>query len=1165
MAFNPTKSQINAINTDSGALVCAAAGSGKTAVLAERVARLLTGENPISADRILVVTFMSAAAEEMSQRIEKRLNAEFNDNPQNKFLYAQKLKLRSAKICTIDSFCIELVRENFDVFGIAPDFKVGDDTSVQKISEQVLSDILNNEFDENSPEFTALLNALCSRFDESDLKAAIINLYYFAQNLPFPQVWFNNLAKNIESDEYIADIISNAFSVIKEVLSDAHNKISMAISGLTDEKIRDTFYPVLAADKAFISELLSAADEYDWNKLFLALSSYSFTRWPTLKNSNCAELLAAKNLRDAVKSDISALIGFMSGEDDLVIEDIKASLKLVKKLLQLAEEYSEKFTARCLKEGTLTFSQAEHYALELLCENVDNKIVLTPMAQQIVSRFDEVLVDEFQDINDMQDLLFNILSNNQKNLFVVGDVKQSIYGFRGSNPDNFLRKKNEYKPFETAAQSDFKKIILGNNFRSREGICTYINYLFSSVMYGESSSIQYTEEEILVPSATFPESDKTETEIHFIDIVGSENSATELEAQHTADIIKDYIENDFVTAEENNKKYLRKPQFSDFALILRGVKSKGRIFADIFAKNGIPVKFSADTSFDSAEVKILLSLLTVIANPTRDIELVSVLMSPLFNFSADELALIRAENKNVSFISALTSSALSGNAKAGSFIEKLNSLRTAAVTMGVADLIDYIFEETGLLYIISALPEGMARKENLISVYAKALEFEESSSSKNILKFVDYIRSLDAQDSAAVSKENAVTITTIHKSKGLQYPVCIIADTAKRFSGEDTRKNLLTDVDFGVGFKYFDNAMNEKKESLQFKIIKDRILKAAYQEEMRLLYVALTRAQEKLFIVNSAKKLEEKFQTAAGISALCEDEAELNRVISDSQSYFDWILKTSVIHPNFNLTAFEKRYIANTENKVAFELISSDDISFSPDLKLIDEKGSVDTVLAEAIKKNINYSYPFEAVKSIETKSSVAVVAHKADENDYSFTAIPDFMAASGMSPAKRGTATHRFMQFCDFVAAEKSVEAELERLYEWEFISEAERNAVDMPSVEAFFKSDIYRRIKNSQMVKREMRFITEMPAGRFDATLPEAVSGEPVIIQGSVDLVFEEDGKLVILDFKTDRITDEEKLKTAYAEQLNIYAAACAKIFEKPIGESLLYSFKLGKTVKI
>lgn len=1165
MAFNPTDSQKNAINVDSGALVCAAAGSGKTAVLAERVVRLLTGDNPISADRILVVTFMSAAAEEMRQRIEKRLNAEFSLDPQNKFLYAQKLKLRNAKICTIDSFCIELVRENFDVFGISPDFKVGDDNAVSKLSEQVLSDILNKEFADNSPDFKALLNALCSKFDESDLKDAIINLYYFSQNLPFPDIWFKDLTESMESGDYTARIISNAFSLITEKLNALHNKITLALSALTDEKIYDTYYPILFEDKVFIEELLSYAKDYNWNGLFEALYSKSFSRWPSPKNAICAELTAAKKLREDIKKEISALLDFVYSDDSSVIEDINSSLRLVIKLLSLSSRYSAEFTARCLREGTLTFSQAEHYALDLLCECVDGKIVLKENAQEIVSRFDEVLVDEFQDINDMQDLLFNILSNGQKNLFVVGDVKQSIYGFRGSNPDNFLRKKDEYKPFDTALKNDFKKIILGNNFRSRDGICNYINYLFSKIMKGASSSIQYTDEEQLVPSAVFPQTDKIETDIHFIDITNSEFKATELEAQHISDFINNYIENEFVTAEENGEKILKTPKFSDFALLLRGVKSKGKVFAEILKKNGIPVKFSDGFSFDSAEVNILLSILTVIANPSRDIELVSVMMSPLFNFSADEMAVIRAKSKSSSFISAVTAASLSGDKKSDSFIEKLNSLRTASVTLGVGDLIDYIFEETGLLHIVSALPEGLSRKENLLSVYAKALEFQENNQSKNILKFVDYIKSLDSQDNIKASKEDAVTITTIHKSKGLQYPVCILADTSKRFSGEDTRKNLLTDSILGVGFKYFDNELNEKKESLQFKCIKERILKDAYEEEMRLMYVALTRAQEKLLIVNSAKNLEEKFFDFSAISSLCQDENALNVILCDSQSYFDWILKTSVIHPDFKLSNFEKRYLSTDSSHVSFMKIHAEEIEMCTNAQVNLNEGDSNISMALAIKENISYSYPYEAVKSIETKSSVAVVAHKADEHDFSFTSIPDFMSASGLSPSKRGTATHRFMQFCDFSACEKSVKQELDRLYEWEFISEAEREAVDIPSVEHFFKDDIYRRIKNSKTVKREMRFITEMPAGRFDNTLPVSVKDEPVVIQGSVDLVFEEDGKLIILDFKTDRITDEEKLKTAYAEQLNIYAAACAKIFEKPIGECLLYSFKLGKIVKI
>ncbi len=1168
MAFKPTEAQSNAINATAGTLVSAAAGSGKTAVLAERVVRLLTGENPISADRILVVTFMSAAAEEMRSRIERRLNAECSKDPKNKLLYAQKLKIRNAKICTIDSFCIELVRENFDILGVTPDFKVGDDISVNKIKDAALTEILNSEFRDNSTEFIALLNALCSKFDETDLKEAIIRIYEFSQNLPFPREWLENLYSEINNDAFCANIISQAFMKISSLLDSATDKLSKAINGLqNDENLYSIFAPVIEDDLVIYESLKSAADEYDWNKLLVLLNTSSFKRWPSPKNLDCSARLAAKTLRNLAKSDFNGVKSLVYADDSAVIFDIKSALSLVKKLIQLVINYTDAFTAGCIKENFMTFSQAEHYALNLLCESRDGEIVLKDTAYEIIGRFDEILVDEFQDINDMQDLLFNILSQNEKNLFAVGDVKQSIYGFRGSNPINFLNKKNTYLPFAQAAETDLKKIILGNNFRSRNGICSYINFLFEMLMNGEKSSIKYTDEEILVPTARYPENADTETEIHFIDIESNEKTATEFEAQHIADFIKSYLNEKTVTDEQNGELILRKPSYEDFAIILRGVKSKGSVYAQILEENGIPVNFSVDSVYDSSEVKIMLSLLTVIANPTRDIELVSVLMSPLFGFTADELAALKINSRNDSFITAVTNGAVNGNVKAADFLKKLTIYRTAAVTMGIGDLIDYLYEDTEFLNIASALENGSARRENLMSLYTAALDYQDNYASKNILKFVDFIRSQSDTDISTTKsgKENAVKITTIHKSKGLQYPICILADTSKRFAGEDTKKNLLTDVQLGVGFRYFDNALNEKKESLHFKIIKDKMLNMSYEEEMRLAYVAATRAKEKLLIVNTLKNLSDELNTAAALSAVCKDVADYRSIVQNSSSYLDWLLYTSVIHPDFKLCEFETRLIANTNSKVTFKKVSSSALNI--DLKSTNKikDGVGENTLTELIRRNLDYSYPYENVKTIETKSSVAVIAHKADEEEYSFMSLPDFMSASGLSPAKRGTATHRFMQFSDFDAAEKSVQAELDRLYEWEFISAAERDAVDIKAVERFFASDIYTRIKNSVKFEREMRFITEMPAGKLKSLVPETVKDEPVIIQGSVDLVFEEPDGLVIVDFKTDRVRDENVLREAYSEQLNIYGKACEKIFEKPIKELLLYSFSLSDTVEV
>ncbi len=1168
MAFNPTSEQINAINASSGTLVSAAAGSGKTAVLAERVVRLLTCDNPISADRILVVTFMSAAAEEMRSRIDKLLNLQCVNQPNNKQFYEQKLKLKNAKICTIDSFCIELVRENFDILGIAPDFRVGEDSTLRKIKEISLAQVLNKEFEENSPEFIALLNALCSRFDEADLKDAIIEIYNYSQNLPFPLEWLNNIYNTIESNEFAAAIIKEAISEVLKTLNSAAEKLKKAlVCAENDDELYSKIAPIIKSDLENINYLTGYAERFEWNELFAALSGVSYNRWPTFKKNDNPIRFAAKDLRDSAKSDVEAIKGLVYSDEAEIITDINDSLRLVKKLIGLTIDYTEVFSAACKNENFMTFSQAEHYALDLLCKKDGNELVLTENAADIIGRFDEVLVDEFQDINDMQDLLFRILSGDEKRLFAVGDVKQSIYGFRGSNPDNFLRKKNSYTPYAEACENDLKKIILGNNFRSREGICSYVNYLFSMVMNGDKSSIKYSDEELLHHTAEFPDNNDTETEIHFIDIEDNERSVTEYEAQDIADFINDYITNKKVSEQKGDDIYLRTPRYDDFAILLRGVRSKGPVFAKILEQNGIPVDFSAESAFDSIEVKILLSLLIIIANPTRDIELVSIMLSPLFNFTADMLAGYRINNKNTTFISAVSNAALNGDAAARSFIDKLNTFRTAAVTKGIGDLVDYLYEVTEFPNIVSALENGEARRNNLNALLTAAYEYQENQNGKNIINFVDYVKRLADEDYASASKgaENAVKIMTIHKSKGLQFPVCVLADTGKRFSGEDNKKNIITDIDFGVGFRYFDIEANQKRESLHYKIIKRKMLQNTFEEEMRMAYVAATRAKEKLLIVNSCKRLDDVICNAASVSAVFNSVKDFRLITENATSYFDWYLNSSVIHPDFKLSGITPRLISDTDCKINFKKISSKNLAQT--IIELDIKDNIEPNLdiSKKIKENISFVYPFNDVKSIETKSSVAVVAHKADETDYSFTLMPDFLSKSGLSPAKRGTATHRFMQFADFTKAEISVSEELERLYEWEFISESERDAVDISVVEKFFKNDIYKRIKNSIKTEREMRFITEMPAGSLDADLPSSVHNEPVIIQGSVDLIFEEADGIVILDFKTDRVCDENKLMEAYSEQLEIYGKACEKIFEKPIKELLIYSFSMDKTINV
>ncbi len=1166
MPFNPTKAQLQAINENGNILVSAAAGSGKTAVLVERVIKkLCDNDNPIFADELLIVTFTNAAAAEMRSRIERRLDEECRKDSLNSSLLLQKHRLYNAKICTIDSFCIDLVRENFDKLNISPDFKIGDDSDLNEINEEVLYSIINRYFEEKSQPFIDLLDLVGSEFDEGSFAELLFSVYNYTRQLPFPEKWYDFVLNSYNKGVFDKENIwyEYAFTRAKETVISMSKLIDSANELISfDEKAMESYSAVFSDAKKRISELSKKAASYEWNTFYEALSSFNLTRLPTVRGlSGVTQIDAAKDIYKYLNGKaIETLDKLFYADFEFINSQFKKIYPSINLFIDILKEFEEKLFEAYKSENLFTFHNTEHLALKLLCSEKDGLISVSENAVEILEQYKEVLVDEYQDTNDLQNMLFHVLSGYDEKLFVVGDVKQSIYAFRGANPMNFLEKKNRAVLIDNAVEGDPKKIILGNNFRSRTEICDFINYFFSIFMQKETGSLVYDREEELIPAANFPEIDCDAVSFDIIDSGDNEEGGIVLEARRIADFIKKTINGSPCIKLDDNT--LRKANYGDFTILLRNVATKAPQLVEELKKQGIPVNLSVGSFADSLEVSIILSLLKVIDNPQNDIELLTVLMSPIFGFSADEMSEIRINKKDGNLYSAVIYAANNGNLPCKLFLERLEIFRMHSVTLPLQKLLMWLLTDTEYLNIVSAMSEGEKRKGNLLLLCDYATSFSQRKNS-SLSAFADYISKLNVS-AAASSEDAAVSVMTIHASKGLQFPICIIASTSSKFSDAESRSVAAYSSKLGFGLKYFDEELHQKFTTLPREVILDDIKQSALEEELRLLYVAMTRAQDRLHFVASFSNLENSLKKYNNLLISSNSTVDKGLFLR-TKSYADWLILACLLNP------LCRGKICFVNNIIPIETESSIEVSVVSGEKLLESEKFYDYENIEADQKIVSdlgkifeFEYPFKAISNVQSKVSVSVLANKAESDKFSFTSKPSFMGKDGISPTGRGTAMHKVMQFFDFKNSD-SIEDEIDRLYEWEFISETERNALDLNALKRFFASEIFTRIKKSERVEREMRFLTEVPVCSIDNSLCQGFEDEKIVVQGAVDICFIENNELVILDFKTDWVDDIQELVDNYSEQLNVYALACEKIFKLKVKEKLIYSFQKSDIVSI
>ncbi len=1164
MAINLTSSQRQAVEKKGNILVAAAAGSGKTAVLVERVINMLCSkEEPVRADNLLIVTFTNAAAAEMRSRIQRRLDEECLKNPNDTSLQMQKHLLSVAKICTIDSFCIDLVRENFERLGISPDFTVSDGNALKPINNRVLNRLLAPYFENRDPLFSELLDIVGAEFDEEKLVELVLDIYDYSRQLPFPEKWINSLPEfyNRENNIWKNYAINK---VLKQVIA-LRSSLANAVDLVTvDKRSADTYLPCMVDAAEKLEALHKVCEDGDWNKIYDTLQRCEILKLPQIRtNSGIPEIIAVKEIyagiRNAISEDLPRLI---YEREEFIHSQFKKLYEPLKLLAKIVCDFENEVFDALNEENTFTFHHTESMALRLLCEEKDGEVVITHEAEDFLNRFSEVCVDEYQDTNDLQNMLFYVLSNRDSRLFAVGDVKQSIYSFRGANPKNFLQKKNSRLNVENSADGDPIKIILGNNFRSNPKVCDFANYFFKLFMNSETGDIVYNEEEMLIASGEFPENDGTAVGMDIILSGSSEEKAKILEARQIAKFIKETMQNGEIL--RATATTLRGAEYSDFTILLRSMKNNASIFAEELRLQGIPVNFAGEGFCEFYEVATILSLLKVIDNPDSDVELLAVLMSPVFGYSAEDLAILRTKHRDVSLYNAINLASREGDLRAAFVLKKIQKYRLFSVTNTLPKLINILLDDTDLLNIFSALPQGNRRRNNLMLLceYAKSYS---ASPSATVGGFVKYLVKQDEKGikSAAASFDGgAVNIMSIHSSKGLQFPICIVAGTSSLFNNSEAKEKAVYNTKLGLGLKYFDENDKKPYTTIGREVILDYLKQERLEEEMRLLYVAMTRTQDILHFTgvlgDSNKKLN------ALISRLLGSDCKIDgNYWCKTRSYMDWLLTALLLHPDGKELRGNALplILSETDSHIHLRIIEGDELSAVQSREITAEPKLIPELFA-AVKENFEYSYPYGELCGIQSKASVSILANKAESEKYSFSAKPSFMSQGGITATGRGTAMHKVMEFFDFSKWE-APEREIERLYEWQFLSETEAESVSISALKKFFAGDVFARILKSKVVKREMRFLTQLSAAVIKPDLSDRLKGEDIIVQGAVDVCFAEDDGIVILDFKTDRTDNPQELITAYGEQLNIYGLACEKIFKMPVKEKIIYSFHLNKEI--
>ena len=1181
MGVDWTTDQRHAIECRKGSvLVSAAAGSGKTTVLVERVIRRLTDEdNPCSAEDLLIVTFTRAATAQMREKIGAAILKRLSEDPTDRHLRRQYMLLPFAKICTIDSFCNDLVRENFHALGISPDYSLLDNETAVIMKNDVCEAMLERAYEEDSDgSFSELSDMMSSGSSDEDFAKLIIKMYDISTAYPFPDLWLDSLI-----EEYSQPDINKSRwgGIIKKYVCDmldycVSSSNDMMTAMESDPIVADAYGAAVQSDINMYAELREKVNR-DWDEAleaFKTVKYMSLGRVPKGYESETKNVVttARKKLKDLLKK-VPNIMCVSSGEHS---EDVRLMRGPVTKLIELVKQFAREYSAEKDKMNSADFSDILHRALNLLAvSDGSGGYIKTDLARELSSHYVEILVDEYQDINEAQDMIFRAISADENNLFTVGDVKQSIYRFRQAMPEIFLRRRGTTHSFESGKYP--LGITLGSNFRSRVGVTSCVNYIFRQLMSTEAGELEYDDSEALNAAAEYPERDTPDCELHVVTDKGNRADTLEAQARYVARYIDRTVREGKTLVTKGGA--LRPASYGDFCILLRTAKNVSSVYANALSERGIPV-FSPETGgfFEAAEISFILSLLRVLDNPVQDIPLAAVMLSPLFGFSAGELADIRASAKErleagetEPLYRSVAASADEGDEKAAAFLKKIESLRRLSLTLSAGELVRRVCEETGFDAIAGAMPDGERRRLNvgLLCDYAEKYEAAGNLGLSGFIRFIDKVaRTSGDLATAARPSENAdiVRIMTVHQSKGLEFPICIFADMQHAFNERDNTESVLISSSAGLGMKRRteDGISVYDTASRRAAVITSE--RMGRSEEMRVLYVALTRAKENLVMVTSVPNPEKglaKVAVECGIGERANPFAVLRM-----NNFSDLVLTALMRHPAADelrkLSGVDVPIFLPEKDRFRLKVVVSDSESFMTE-SANEQKTAAKPVFFDEVQARLDYSDPRSVLSSVPAKRAASDGSERGINREYFASSRPAFMSSGGLTPAQRGTATHKFMQFSNYAAARADIESELARLVDSGFLSEDEGKAVNIGAAKRFFMSPLAERIFASDNVMREKKFAALFPAKFFYPELTGEAAEEKIVVQGIADCVFVEDGELVIVDYKTDTGVDAEALLDRYSAQLEIYREALSQALGMPVKETLLYSFFMNSTVKV
>lgn len=1156
-------------------LISAAAGSGKTAVLTERVKNILCdSENPCSSSQLLVVTFTKAAAGEMRDRIGKALKTEIKNNPLNRaYLKNQLALLPAADICTIDSFCAKIVRENFHIAGMSSDFTVIDDNDHSVLKSESISEVLNELYDSEDTSFNALKNFFMSERDDKQLEDVIIKLYEFSRSYPSSQKWLKEITEYLNPQN---DINSTVFA--KEAYK--YFELMLEYYILILDEMRDAIIEDVNEENDFTSlvgtnienlkTLLFDCQEERWDDFILHLNSAPIAKYPrapkgsyySLTNSLMGECKDA--LDDILEKTLPTTI-----ENK---KDCEILYPIVKKLTEAVNMFSENLEEKKKELNAFSFDDILHKCIDLLVEFDENGTPQkTVLAKELTEKYKEILIDEYQDTNEAQNILFEIVSNDKKNFYCVGDVKQSIYRFRLASPELFMKLKNKLPlcedEFNTASQ-----IILEKNFRSRKGVTECVNYIFSKLMTKEVGEIKYNENEYLYCGASYPEITEPEAELHVLDALTLKSDELALkEAEYIAKYIKNTVESGVKVKGEGD--VMRPARYDDFCILLRSPKKRVDVLSQALSNLGVSSVFeNNEVNSKSKEVQLLVSLIKAVSNPLIDIPLISVMLSPLFGFTSDEIAEIRMINKKSDIYTCLLEYAKTSE-KAHFFIRKLDFYRNIASSYPIYDFVKLLIDDTAITEIFLSIDNGAERYSAIKSILNCADNFTASGryGLSSFIRYLDSVIENNALTKTDTQTMGGVKIMSIHKSKGLEFPFVILADCAKSFNLSDSYGSLTVSREVGLGLKIRDDEMFTRFGTLSSFAGEKAIRMGDISEELRILYVALTRAKEHLVFVCSVTSKASKTRIAR---SLYMNDKNGNKYLHPFEVYkaknlTEWICSAMLYHKDAKALReyFEVQTVgiidADFNLKVVIEDVSETEIE---DVLVEDnmEIAPMNLSLLEKIKERAEYIYTYDALSTVLAKINASSVENHIASRSFFATKKPKFIDAE-ITGKDKGTAVHKFFELCDFTSASENPKSEIERLIAEYKLTEIEADIIDEAEIRAFFENDIAKRLLVSNTVLREYEFSVLRNAGEFYPDLSETLKEEPVVIQGKFDCAFFESDGAVLIDYKTDKITDEKTLVSIYKGQLDIYKSALEECAGCKVKEVYLYSFKLAKFIKV